>query len=725
MTVLVKVAQCDNNKQAQSNMLFVSQAIYNQLVGNNSSNDDCIVSIKGYLFSIAVDNTITLNVIKLNSFQRLFLYVSFTDELKLETVNSTDLNLLVSAMFEVSCKTNKKLVFTNDELAERCKQSFANIPVNLGMKYHLKMNETNLIVEVKSIQAGKLNSDGELTLINNANSALLSTTSSLTFVKGSQNVNITNDENETNNLFKSDWSFEEMGVGGLDKEFSTLFRRAFASRIYPQKIVKQLGINHVKGILLYGPPGTGKTLMARQIGKMLNCVEPKIVNGPEIFDKMVGESEKKIRDLFKEAEQDEAENGDNAQLHLIIMDEIDSICKKRGSVNNGTGVNDQVVNQLLTKIDGVNALNDVLLIGMTNRRDLIDDALLRPGRLEVQLEIHLPDQHGRKQIFEIHTKIPRENERIDEDVNLEELAKLTTNYTGAEIAGVVRSAISFSMNEYIDMNESSNSFINSSLINNIKINRSHFMRALEEVKPEFGIEDDMINKYINYGCICYSDQFDSLMNNINYCIQTFINGSGVSNNNYLIYGKRGSGLTTCAITLATNNGFDFVKLITADKFIGMSEDNVCRELVSIFSNAYRSMKAAVIIDDLDLIIEYSRMGPRYSNKILQAVLTFMRTPTTPTHKLSIFITTTKKEELELLGLEEDCFNKLIELPLIRDVNEWMVIGEAMYISVDTISNEQLIQQLPIKKVIQVLDMVKNENAKITAKRINECVEMFC
>lgn len=96
-----------------------------------------------------------------------------------------------------------------------------------------------------------------------------------------------------------------MGIGGLDKEFNTIFRRAFASRVFPTEIIQQLGIKHVRGILMYGPPGTGKTLMARQIGKMLNAREPKIVNGPQILDKYVGESEANIRKLFAEAEEEE------------------------------------------------------------------------------------------------------------------------------------------------------------------------------------------------------------------------------------------------------------------------------------------------------------------------------------------------------------------------------------------------------------------------------------
>jgi len=143
-------------------------------------------------------------------------------------------------------------------------------------------------------------------------------------------------------------------------------------------------------MLLHGPPGTGKTLIARKIAGALNCEEPKICNGPEIFDKYVGVAEENVRKLFADAEAEQAEKGDQSGLHVIIFDEFDSICRARGS-RNDTGVADNVVNQLLSKMDGVESLNNILLIGMTNRKDLIDEAILRPGRMEIHLEIGLPD----------------------------------------------------------------------------------------------------------------------------------------------------------------------------------------------------------------------------------------------------------------------------------------------------------------------------------------------
>lgn len=122
-------------------------------------------------------------------------------------------------------------------------------------------------------------------------------------------------------------------------------------------------------------------------------------------------------------------------MHIIIFDELDAICKQRGGKNDGTGVGDSVVNQLLSKMDGVEQLNNILVIGMTNRLDMIDEALLRPGRLEVHMEISLPDEKGRLQILKIHTSKMRGHGIMGSDVQLDELAALTKNYSGAELNG--------------------------------------------------------------------------------------------------------------------------------------------------------------------------------------------------------------------------------------------------------------------------------------------------
>jgi len=168
-----------------------------------------------------------------------------------------------------------------------------------------------------------------------------------------------------------------------------------------------LGLQPVRGLLLWGPPGTGKTLVAREISKVLKARPPKIVAAPELLDRWVGGSEKMVRALFQDAEDELRQcNGDptKSALHVIVIDEIDAVFRKRSAFSEDSGeiTRASTVNQILTKLDGIRELGNILLIGMTNRRELLDEALLRPGRLEVQIEIPLPNQEGRREIFEIH-----------------------------------------------------------------------------------------------------------------------------------------------------------------------------------------------------------------------------------------------------------------------------------------------------------------------------------
>lgn len=420
-----------------------------------------------------------------------------------------------------------------------------------------------------------------------------------------------------NSIVQPNFKFEDMGIGGLDTEFSAIFRRAFASRIFPPGLVDKLGIQHVRGILLFGPPGTGKTLIARQIGKMLNAREPKVINGPEVLNKYVGQSEENIRKLFADAEKEYKEKGDESGLHIIIFDELDAVCKQRGSgAGGGTGVGDSVVNQLLSKLDGVDQLNNILLIGMTNRMDMIDEALLRPGRLEVHMEISLPDEHGRAQILNIHTAKMRDNKVMDRDVDLLELARQTKNFSGAEIQGLVKAASSFAFSRHVKVGTMAG--ITDDVVN-MKVKRDDFMNALEEVKPLFGVAEEELESRLRGGIIHYSPNIESILDQGRRFVRQVRTEKSTPLQSILLYGPSGSGKTALAAKIALDSEYPYIKLVSPHSMLGMSEMQKVQQLDKIFRDAYKSPMSIIVIDEIELLFDWVPIGPRFSNNVLVAL----------------------------------------------------------------------------------------------------------
>lgn len=261
-------------------------------------------------------------------------------------------------------------------------------------------------------------------------------------------------------------------------------------------------------------------MLAREISNKLDARPPKIVAAPELLDRWVGGSEKLVRDLFGDAEVELKRCGGDetkSALHVIVIDEIDAVFRKRsGGEDSGEATRASAVNQILAKLDGVNALGNVLLIGMTNRRELLDDALLRPGRLEVQVKIPLPDRAGRREILQIHFDALRRRGRLSQPLceaidgslsngeerdgklnmsflrrgrsqlslsfgkqNMYDLAadQLTGGFSGADIAGLVRCAGSIALARAREQEDGG--------IENLLITVQDVVEALAEVKRSF------------------------------------------------------------------------------------------------------------------------------------------------------------------------------------------------------------------------------------------------
>lgn len=521
-----------------------------------------------------------------------------------------------------------------------------------------------------------------------------------------------------NPIINSDFKLENLGIGGLDNEFQQIFRRAFASRIISPDLVEKLGLRHVKGLLLFGPPGTGKTLIARQIGKMLNVKEPKIVNGPEMLSKYVGSSEENIRNLFKDAEQEYKTKKEQSQLHIIIFDELDSVFKQRGGgKSDGTGVGDNVVNQLLAKMDGVDQLNNILIIGMTNRLDLIDNALLRPGRFEIQIEISLPDEKGRKDILLIHTKKMKDNNLISDDINFDELASLTKNFTGAELEGLCNSATSFAIGQYT---KSENLAKVDENVANMKLTRNHFLLALNEVKPAFGVNEEDLAGNAPYGIIPYNQKIIPLFDRLKSYIEEVKNSETERLISVLLHGESGVGKTAIASTLALQSEFPFIKMLSAETLIGMSESGKIAAIDAVFRDIYRSPLNVLVIDKIETLINYVPIGPRFSNEILQMLIVTLSKKPPNGRRLLIIGTTSQYSILKHMNFVEN-FTKTIEIKKVTSIDELNIVMNDLKF-MDNSSRNKISNQLSeigdgqlnigIKKLIQVLLNCKYLNTDI-------------
>lgn len=611
------VGKVNNNELASTNCVFVKSKSLDYIKINTVT--------KSAIFKVLEDKTVDPNQICFNSFQRTWFNSVLGAKIQSQSISSgliepiDKITLCASNLYQ---KQNSLIEITDDTI-EKIKKELSGIPIHPDLKLIGCDRKLSFVpIDLNTIDYNKIiSSDTELKIISVDKTVLIETS-------------------DTKELFKGDFNFMEMGIGGLDKQFEIIFRRAFSSRLIPEKILKNLGVNHIRGLMLYGPAGTGKTLIARQIGKILNCEEPKVVNGPSLLSSYIGKSEENVRALFADAIADKA----GKKLHLIILDEFDSLGRKRGTSGPDAGVADKIVNQFLSMIDGPDSLNNILLIGMTNRLDMLDEALLRPGRFEVQIEIGLPDEKGRLDILKIHTNKMNQTGYLDKQVNLEEIAEITKNFTGAELESVIKNAVSYSIAKELDPSNLSSAKDINPIVTQIEL-----VKSANEIKPQFGSVSKEIEIITSGVFELYSNEYTQVYNSILTKIKNLSKGNLLS---ILIQGDTYVGKTTIACQIAKNCGFNCVKYISSETLMNYAFKET--QIYDIFEQGYKSETFVLILDSIEKLIEYSKLGNIYNNKILQTIYTILCKIVEPTKKLVIILTSSSKQLMMGLELNTIC-----------------------------------------------------------------------
>ncbi|KAL0940324.1 vesicular-fusion protein sec18 [Colletotrichum truncatum] len=640
-------------------------------------------SVAEYVVRASPSPDIPQGSVCLSNHQRQWLKIALTDRFDAEPYSPYQQGVkpLMAMDLELSwasAKINPNYTFDHQYIEHLVYDKFQNFVVAPGQPFLADIESNKVFLTVKTVTLpGQGKADAPIQTSDPRARGVITSSTLMSLFKDSNSpmkLQVADHQQHAEPIIAPDFKFEDMGIGGLHDEFNTIFRRAFASRVFPPALVQKLGIQHVKGILLYGPPGTGKTLIARQIGKMLNAREPKIINGPEVLNKFVGQSEENIRKMFADAEKEYKEKGDQSGLHIIIFDELDAVCKQRGSgAGGGTGVGDSVVNQLLTKLDGVDQLNNILLIGMTNRKDMIDEALLRPGRLEVQLEISLPNEDGRKEIFMIHTAKMRDNNIMDRNVNVDALAAQTKNYSGAEISGVVKAATSFAFNRHTEVGNSAKM---KSDVASMKITMEDFENALNEVKPAYGVSEDELSNALGMGILHFNENIPAIIRTIKGYIDTVNESDVLTRIPILLHGPPESGKTALAAHTASLSDFPFVKLVSPQHLTAYRDEFGKKDyLTKVFTDAYKSEKSIVILDNFEQLIEWNPIGPRFSNTVLDRLISLIQTQPPKGRRILVMVTTSERFVLGNLGVLKH-FRRQVPVPAISDIRELaQVLGQ--------------------------------------------------
>ncbi|MEK6855864.1 MAG: AAA family ATPase [Nanoarchaeota archaeon] len=358
-------------------------------------------------------------------------------------------------------------------------------------------------------------------------------------------------------------SYED--IGGLKNEIELIREMVELPMKHPE-VFQKLGVGAPKGVLLTGPPGTGKTLLAKAVASETDANFYSIA-GPEIMSKYYGESEKHIREVFEKAEK-------NAPS-IIFIDEIDSIAPKRGESSDNT--EKRIVAQLLTIMDGLKSRGQVVVMAATNRPDDIDEALRRPGRFDRELKINAPDEAGRKEILQIHTRgMP-----LDKEVNFDEIANKTIGFTGADMEVLCKEAALKSIKPYFNELKNLQDKVPTEILDKIKVSRPHFIEALKSVEPS-AMREVLINKpHIHWNDVGGLEEAKEKLRELielPLLRPDLFEKAGIKpSKGILLTGPPGTGKTLLAKAVATEANANFISIKGPElvsKWVGESEKHV-------------------------------------------------------------------------------------------------------------------------------------------------------
>ena len=440
-------------------------------------------------------------------------------------------------------------------------------------------------------------------------------------------------------------------IGGLQEEIKKIREMVELPLKYPE-LFERLGVEAPKGVLLYGPPGTGKTLLAKAVANETNAAFFSI-SGPEIMSKYYGESEERLREIFRQAEE-------NAPS-IIFIDEIDAIAPKREEV---TGeVEKRVVSQLLALMDGLKPRGRVVVIGATNRPNAIDPALRRPGRFDREIEIGVPNKQGRLEILQIHTRgMP-----LAEDVDLEKIANVTHGFVGADLEALCKEAAMRALRRILPQIDFEKESIPAEILNKITVTMNDFMEALKDVEPsamrEVLVEVPTV-KWEDIGGL--ADVKLELQEAVEWPLkypEVFEQADAKPPKGILLYGPPGTGKTLLAKAVATESEANFISVKGPEllsKWVGESE----RAVREIFRKAKQAAPSIIFFDEIDSIAPV-RGGGYGDSHVTERVISQLLTEMDGLEELRgvvVIAATNRPDIIDPALLRPGRFDKLLYVP---------------------------------------------------------------